>query len=195
MSRDVLLLDNYDSFTYNLAHGFGALGFMPRVVRADKVDPEALAADPPAALVISPGPGRPENAGHSVALVRRLSGRVPVLGVCLGHQAIAVAFGGRVIHAPKPAHGFASSIEHDGGCPFEGMPSSIRAGRYHSLVVDDAELPEALTVCARTPGGLVMALRHKTHPTIGLQFHPESVLTRSGSDMLSNFLRFAGIMR
>jgi anthranilate synthase/aminodeoxychorismate synthase-like glutamine amidotransferase len=195
MNCDVLLLDNYDSFTYNLAHGFGALGFMPRVVRADMVDPDALAADPPAALVISPGPGRPENAGHSVALVRRLSGRVPVLGVCLGHQAIAVAFGGRVIHAPKPAHGFASAIEHDGGCPFEGMPSNIRAGRYHSLVVDDADLPDALTVCARTPDGLVMALRHKSHPTIGLQFHPESVLTRSGPDMLSNFLRFAGIMR
>jgi anthranilate synthase/aminodeoxychorismate synthase-like glutamine amidotransferase len=195
MIRDVLLLDNYDSFTYNLAHGFGALGFTPHVVRADAVDPETLASDPPAALVISPGPGRPERAGHSVAAVRALSGRVPVLGVCLGHQAIAVAFGGRVIHAPKPAHGFASSIEHDGGCPFEGVPAAMRAGRYHSLVVDEAELPDALTVCARTTDGLVMALRHKTHPTIGLQFHPESVLTKSGPDILGNFLRFAGIAR
>jgi anthranilate synthase/aminodeoxychorismate synthase-like glutamine amidotransferase len=195
MNRDVLLLDNYDSFTYNLAHGFGELGFTPRVVRADTMDPDALASDPPAVLVISPGPGRPEYAGHSVAAVRRLSGRVPVLGVCLGHQAIAVAFGGRVTHAPKPAHGYASPIEHDGGCPFEGVPSTMRAGRYHSLVVDEADLPDVLTVCARTSDGLVMALRHKTHPTIGLQFHPESVLTKSGPSILRNFLRFAGMMR
>jgi anthranilate synthase/aminodeoxychorismate synthase-like glutamine amidotransferase len=195
MTRDVLLLDNYDSFTYNLAHGFGALGFTPRVVRADMVNPDALSADPPAALVISPGPGRPEKAGHTVAIVRRLSGRVPVLGVCLGHQAIAVAFGGSVIHAPKPAHGVASAIEHDDGCPFEGVPAPMHAGRYHSLVVDESDLPDELTVCARTDDGLVMALRHKTHPTIGLQFHPESVLTKSGPKLLSNFLRFAGIMR
>jgi anthranilate synthase/aminodeoxychorismate synthase-like glutamine amidotransferase len=195
MNREVLLMDNYDSFTYNLAHGFGVLGFMPRVVRADMVSPEAMADNPPAAVVISPGPGRPENAGHSVAVVRQLSGRVPVLGVCLGHQAIAIAFGGRVIRAPRPAHGYASTIAHDGGSPFEGVPSNIRAGRYHSLVVDDADLPDALTVCARTDDGLIMALRHKTHPTVGLQFHPESVLTKSGPDILGNFLRFAGIMR
>jgi anthranilate synthase/aminodeoxychorismate synthase-like glutamine amidotransferase len=195
MNRDVLLMDNYDSFTYNLAHGFGALGFTPRVVRADMVDLDSLLADPPAALVISPGPGRPEHAAQSVAAVRRLSGRIPVLGVCLGHQAIAVAFGGRVVHAPHPAHGYASPIEHDGGCPFEGVPSRVRAGRYHSLVVDEAALPEALTVCARTEDGLVMALRHKTHRTIGLQFHPESVLTKSGPAMLGNFMRYAGILR
>jgi anthranilate synthase/aminodeoxychorismate synthase-like glutamine amidotransferase len=194
MKRDVLLLDNYDSFTYNLAQGFGALGFSPHVVRADEVDPDTLAADPPAALVISPGPGRPERAGFSVAAVRALSGRVPVLGICLGHQAIAVAFGARVTHAPAPVHGSACEIVHDGGPPFEGLPSHVRAGRYHSLIVDEWEFPDALAVCARTNDGLVMAVRHKTHSTFGLQFHPESVLTKSGPRLLKNFLRIAGLV-
>jgi anthranilate synthase/aminodeoxychorismate synthase-like glutamine amidotransferase len=193
--RDVLLLlDNYDSFTYNLAQGFGALGISPAVVRADQVDAERLSAEPPAALVISPGPGRPERAGCSVAAVRSLSGRVPVLGICLGHQAIAVAFGARVTHAPSPVHGSACEIEHDGGPLFEGLPARVSAGRYHSLVVEEDGLPEELVICARTEDGLPMALRHKTHPTYGLQFHPESVLTKFGPRLLRNFLRLAGLV-
>jgi len=191
----VMILDNYDSFTFNLAQGFAALGFPPTVVRADAIDAQMLAADPPAALIISPGPGRPEGAGCSIDAVRRLSGNIPVLGVCLGHQAIAAAFGARVVHAPKPVHGRASEVLHDGASPFEGLPSPVRAGRYHSLVVDEEALPDELTVCARTGDGLVMALRHKTHPTIGLQFHPESILTKSGPHLLRNFLRLAGLVR
>ena len=190
----VLILDNYDSFTFNLAQGFAALGFPPVVVRSDEIDVRTLAADPPAALVISPGPGRPERAGNSIDVVRRLSGRIPMLGVCLGHQAIAAAFGARVVRAPKPVHGRASDVLHDGATPFEGVPSPVHGGRYHSLVVDDTELPDVLTVSARSGDGLVMALRHRTHPTIGVQFHPESILTRSGPRLLSNFLRLAGLV-
>jgi anthranilate synthase/aminodeoxychorismate synthase-like glutamine amidotransferase len=190
----VLILDNYDSFTFNLAQGFAALGFPPAVVRSDEIDARTIAADPPAALVISPGPGRPERAGNSVEVVRRLSGRIPMLGVCLGHQAIAAAFGAHVVRAPKPVHGRASDVLHDGAAPFEGVRSPVHVGRYHSLVVDEAGLPDELTVCARSSDGLVMALRHRTHPTIGLQFHPESVLTRSGPRLLSNFLRLAGLV-
>jgi anthranilate synthase/aminodeoxychorismate synthase-like glutamine amidotransferase len=190
----VLILDNYDSFTFNLAQGFAALGFPPAVVRSDEIDARTIAADPPAALVISPGPGRPERAGNSVEVVRRLSGRIPMLGVCLGHQEIAAAFGAHVVRAPKPVHGRASDVLHDGATPFEGVRSPVHVGRYHSLVVDEAGLPDELTVCARSSDGLVMALRHRTHPTIGLQFHPESVLTRSGPRLLSNFLRLAGLV-
>lgn len=195
MMAGVMILDNYDSFTFNLAQGFAALGFPPEVVRADATDAHMLAADPPVVLVISPGPGRPEGAGCSVDAVRRFSGHIPVLGVCLGHQAIAAAFGGRVVRAPRPVHGRASAVLHDGASPFEGLPSPFRAGRYHSLVVDDKALPEDLTVCARSGDGLVMALRHKTHPTVGLQFHPESILTKFGQLVLGNFLRLAGLVR
>lgn len=194
MMRDVMILDNYDSFTYNLAQGFGTLGYSPFVVRADELDLAKTAAEPPAALVISPGPGRPESAGYSVAAIRTLSGRVPVLGICLGHQAIAVAFGGTVTRAPEPVHGSACEIVHDGGQPFEGLPPSVRAGRYHSLIVDEGSFPKELTVSARTRDGLIMALRHKTDPTYGLQFHPESILTKSGPKILKNFLRAAGLI-
>lgn len=194
MMRDVMILDNYDSFTYNLAQGFGALGYSPVVVRADELDMAKTAAEPPAVLVISPGPGRPEGAGYSVAAIRSLSGRVPVLGICLGHQAIAVAFGGNVTRAPEPVHGSACEIVHDGGAPFEGLPPRVRAGRYHSLIVDEGSFPKELTVSARTRDGLIMALRHKSDPTYGLQFHPESILTRSGPLILKNFLRAAGLI-
>jgi anthranilate synthase/aminodeoxychorismate synthase-like glutamine amidotransferase len=194
MNSAVMIVDNYDSFTYNLAQGFGALGFSPSVVRADEIDVDRTAAQPPAVLVISPGPGRPESAWYSVAAIRALSGRVPVLGICLGHQAIAVAFGARVKHAPAPVHGSACEIIHDGGPPFEGLPQRVRAGRYHSLIVDEGGLPDELTVSARTHDGLIMAVRHRSHPTYGLQFHPESILTKSGPQILRNVLRISGLV-
>jgi len=194
MNCAVMIVDNYDSFTYNLAQGFGALGFSSSVVRADEIDVERTAAQPPALLVISPGPGRPESAGFSVAAIRALSGRVPVLGICLGHQAIAVAFGARVKHAPAPVHGSACEIVHDGGAPFEGLPQRVLAGRYHSLIVDEGGLPDELTVSARTHDRLIMAVRHRSHPTYGLQFHPESILTKSGPQILRNVLRISGLV-
>jgi anthranilate synthase/aminodeoxychorismate synthase-like glutamine amidotransferase len=189
----VLVADNYDSFTYNLAQAFGALGARVEVLRNDEIDPEHVIADPPDAIVVSPGPGRPASAGISLVLVSTMSGRVPVLGVCLGHQVIGEAFGARVVAAPTVVHGKTSSINHDGGALFEGVPSPFPATRYHSLVVDESSLAETpLRVIARSESGTLMALRHKEHPTFGVQFHPESVLTAHGPLMLANFLRLAG---
>ena len=184
----ILLVDNYDSFTYNLAQAIGTIGADVDVRRADVVFPADVAAAPPDALVISPGPGTPERAGNSMALVRALSGKVPILGVCLGHQAIGAAFGGRVVRAPAVVHGKTSRVSHDGGELFAGIPSPFVATRYHSLVVDEATLPSVLRVTARSTDGLLMAFRHETHPTFGVQFHPESVLTRHGPKLLANFL-------
>jgi para-aminobenzoate synthetase component II len=191
MNVCVLILDNYDSFVFNLAQGFGAHGATVRVVRSDAVTTDALACEPPDLLVISPGPGVPERAGIAVAAVRALSGRVPILGVCLGHQAIAAAFGGKVVRAQRVVHGKATAIAHDGEGLFAGIPSPLRAGRYHSLIVEEASLPDALAVTARSDDGLLMALRHRTHPTFGVQFHPESILTKQGPAMLENALRIA----
>jgi anthranilate synthase/aminodeoxychorismate synthase-like glutamine amidotransferase len=188
MRPRVLLVDNYDSFTYNLAQAIGTIGADVDVRRADVVFPADVAAAPPHALVISPGPGTPERAGNSMALVRALSGKVPILGVCLGHQAIGAAFGGRVVRAPAVVHGKTSRVSHDGGGLFAGIPSPFIATRYHSLVVDEATLPEVLRVTARSTDGLLMAFRHETHPTYGVQFHPESVLTRHGPKLIANFL-------
>ena len=188
MTPRVLVVDNYDSFTYNLVQGFATIGADVDVRRADAVFAADVAASPPDALVISPGPGTPERAGNSVALVRTLSGRIPILGVCLGHQAIGAAFGGRVIRAPAVVHGKTSRVAHDGDRLFAGIPSPFTATRYHSLVVDEATLPEVLRVTARSADGLLMALRHEAHRTFGVQFHPESVLTRHGPRLLANFL-------
>ncbi|WP_376789338.1 anthranilate synthase component II [Thermoflexus sp.] len=194
----LLVIDNYDSFTYNLVQILGQLlleigrADMPlRVIRNDAMDVEEVAELRPSAIVISPGPGRPEDAGVTIPVIRALSGQVPILGVCLGHQAIAAAFGGRVVRAGRLMHGKASPILHDGRDLFAGLPNPFIAGRYHSLLVAEP-LPEALEVAARTPEGEIMALRHRTHPTFGVQFHPESVLTPEGLRLLRNFLAIGG---
>jgi anthranilate synthase/aminodeoxychorismate synthase-like glutamine amidotransferase len=163
------------------------------VVRNDAVDLEDIMAMEPSAVVISPGPGRPEEAGITIPAIRALSGRTPLLGVCLGHQAIAAAFGGRVVRAGRLMHGKASPVLHQGDALFAGLPSPFMAGRYHSLLVAEP-LPEPLMVTARTPEGEIMALRHRHHPTFGIQFHPESVLTPEGVRLLRNFLRIAGYL-
>lgn len=191
MSVHVVILDNYDSFVYNLAQGFGALGALVDVVRSDDVSADALVRRPPDLLAISPGPGIPERAGNSIAAIQALSGHVPILGVCLGHQAIAAAFGGRIVRARQVVHGKATSVTHDGLGIFAGIPSPLRAGRYHSLIVEESSLSDVLAVAARGDDGTVMALRHRTHQTHGVQFHPESILTKSGPAMLENALKIA----
>jgi para-aminobenzoate synthetase component 2 len=183
----ILVLDNYDSFVFNVARYFEAAGARTRVVRNDAVTVEAIEAMAPDAVVLSPGPCSPREAGISLDAVRRLSGRLPILGICLGHQCIGEAFGGRTVHALTPMHGRASPIEHDGSGLFAGLPSPFRAGRYHSLIVDlDAASPLAVT--ARSPDGEIMGLAHREHPTFGLQFHPESILTEHGDALVRAFL-------
>ena len=184
----VTILDNYDSFTCNLAQAFGALGADVRVVRSDAIGVDELQHDLPDALVVSPGPGTPERAGNSMSAIRALSGRIPILGVCLGHQAIGAVFGGRVVRAPAVVHGKTSQVAHDGAGLFTGIPSPFTATRYHSLVVDESSLPDVLAVTARSDDGLLMAFAHRSHPTFGVQFHPESVMTRLGPRLLANFL-------
>ncbi len=183
----LLLIDNYDSFTFNLAQYLGELGHAPAVHRNDQLTVEDVEAMRPQRIVISPGPGRPEDAGITVDVIRRLGDRTPVLGVCLGHQAIGYAFGGTVVRAPSLMHGKTSSIQHDGRGVFSGVTQPFVAGRYHSLIVADPP-PETLEVSARTDGGLIMGLRHRTWPVHGVQFHPESVLTGEGRKILRNFL-------
>ena len=182
----ILLIDNYDSFTYNLAHLFQELGAEVEVVRNDKLDTEDAERRGPSHLVISPGPGRPEGAGVSLELVRRLGPKIPTLGVCLGHQAIIEAFGGEVGQAQRLVHGKASEIEHDGRGLFAGLPEPLQGGRYHSLAA--TRVPEELEVCATTDDGEVMAVRHREHAVDGIQFHPESVLTPDGAALAKNFL-------
>jgi anthranilate synthase/aminodeoxychorismate synthase-like glutamine amidotransferase len=185
----VLLIDNYDSFTFNLAQALGALGAIVEVVRADDARLEAAMEARPDRLVISPGPGRPEAAGRSPSLVRQAPERgIPTLGVCLGLQCAAIAFGARVVRAPEPRHGKTSFVRHDGKGIFKGVPDPTEATRYHSLMVDEASLPADLAVTARSDDGVVMALRHARLPLEAVQFHPESVLTKDGMLMLENFL-------
>ncbi len=185
----VFVLDNYDSFTYNLVQYLGELGAQLQVRRNDRVTLDQIAALAPSHIVISPGPGRPEDAGVTVDVIRRFGPATPLLGVCLGHQAIGLAFGGQVVRAPAPLHGKTSSIEHDGRGVFSGLNMPFDAGRYHSLVVSDEGLPECLEVTARTrPDGIIMGLRHRDFPVHGVQFHPESVLTDEGRELLRNFL-------
>jgi anthranilate synthase/aminodeoxychorismate synthase-like glutamine amidotransferase len=184
----VFVLDNYDSFTYNLVQYLGELGAQIIVRRNNQVTMGEIEAMAPSHIVISPGPGRPEDAGVTPDLIRQFGARVPTLGVCLGHQAIGMVYGGRVVRAPVPMHGKTSVIEHDGRGVFAGLTSPIEASRYHSLVVAAEDMPEVLEVSARTRDGIVMGVRHREHPVHGVQFHPESVLTADGRRMLRNFL-------
>jgi anthranilate synthase/aminodeoxychorismate synthase-like glutamine amidotransferase len=187
----LLLVDNFDSFVYNLAQAFGALGADPVVMR-NNVDLDELVSVAPHALVISPGPGSPSDAGVSVAAIEYFAGRVPVLGVCLGHQCIGSAFGGRVDRASVgPVHGKTSAVEHDGKGVFSGIASPMTATRYHSLAIEPATFPEALEVTARSEDGVVMGVRHRSLAVEGVQFHPESVLTTEGPVLLENFLASA----
>ena len=183
----ILLIDNYDSFTWNLAQYLGELGAPPMVRRNDEISLEDIDLMRPERIVISPGPGRPEGAGISVEVIRRFGPRTPVLGVCLGHQGIGVAFGGEVVRAPHLMHGKTSTIAHDGRGVFRGLSQPFVAGRYHSLVVADP-LPDALEAAARTEDGTIMGVRHREFPIHGVQFHPESVLTTAGRQVLQNFL-------
>ena len=184
----ILLLDNYDSFTYNLAQYLGELGCTLEVHRNDKISVEEIARRKPEAIVISPGPCTPQEAGISVELIQKLAGKFPILGVCLGHQAIGAAFGGKIIRAPKLFHGKTSEIEHDGKGIFRSVPNPLTATRYHSLIVERKSLPRELAISAETRDGIIMGLRHRRYPIDGVQFHPESVLTECGKQILKNFL-------
>ena len=186
----ILLLDNFDSFVHNLARYFRRLGCETKVVRSDSIDVQACAAMQPDAVVISPGPKRPEQAGCSIDVIRELSAEIPILGVCLGHQAIGVAFGGVVLRC-GPVHGSASEITHDGQGLFAGCPSPMQVGRYHSLAIDPDHLPQQLTVTATTGDGVIMGVRHRSRPVFGVQFHPESILTDHGLATLRNFAALA----
>ena len=195
----ILVLDNYDSFTYNLVQYLGELGARVVVRRNDEVSVDEIAAMEPGRIVVSPGPGRPENAGVTLEAITRLGPRIPVLGVCLGHQAIGLAFGGRVVRAPTPMHGKTSTIRHDGRGIFRGVSNPFDAARYHSLIVERSSLPEELEVAAETvegaggsQSGIVMALRHRRYPVHGVQFHPESIMTAPGMRLLENFLAIEG---
>jgi len=188
----VLVIDNYDSFVYNLVQYLGELGAEPLVHRHDALDLAGVAALAPDAVLISPGPGRPEDAGISNDVLRHLAGTVPILGVCLGHQCIGQVFGGQVVRAPALFHGKASEVHHDGAGLMAVMPPTFPAGRYHSLVVEREGLPEVLEVTAWTDGGVVMGLRHRDLDIEGVQFHPESILTRAGRRLLAAWLARAG---
>jgi anthranilate synthase/aminodeoxychorismate synthase-like glutamine amidotransferase len=184
----ILLLDNYDSFTYNLAQYLGELGCTVEVHRNDKITVEEIARRKPEHIVISPGPCTPQEAGISVELVERLAGKFPILGVCLGHQAIGAAFGGKIVRASKLFHGKTSQIYHDNKNIFRKLPDPFTATRYHSLIVERKSLPRELAITAETDDGIIMGLRHRRHKIEGVQFHPESVLTESGKQLLKNFL-------
>jgi anthranilate synthase/aminodeoxychorismate synthase-like glutamine amidotransferase len=185
----ILLIDNYDSFTYNLAQILGQLGQQLVVRRNDRITLDEIAALRPERIVISPGPCTPREAGISVELIRRFAGEVPILGVCLGHQAIGEAFGGRVIRAPRIMHGKTSEIRHDGKTVFRGLPRPFTATRYHSLMVERRTIPRCLAISAESDDGVIMGLRHREYRVEGVQFHPESVLTTPGPALLENFLR------
>jgi anthranilate synthase component II len=184
----VLVIDNYDSFVYNLVQYLGELGAEPLVHRSDALTLDEIVAIDPDAVLISPGPGRPEDAGLSNAVIERFAGTRPVLGVCLGHQCIGQVYGGDVVRAPEIMHGKTSLVHHDETGVFAGLPSPFEATRYHSLIVDRASVPEELVVTAWTDDGVVMGLRHREHAVEGVQFHPESILTTSGHELLRNFL-------
>jgi anthranilate synthase/aminodeoxychorismate synthase-like glutamine amidotransferase len=186
--RAVLLIDNYDSFTYNLYQYLGELGVDAAVVRNDQITVEEALARRPSAIVISPGPGTPDQAGITLDLIKAAAGRTAVLGVCLGHQALGQAFGGKVVRAPRLMHGKVSEVRHDGRTIFAGLPAPFAATRYHSLVVAREGMPDCLEVSAWTDDGTVMGLRHRELPLEGVQFHPESILTSAGRQLLKNFL-------
>ncbi len=188
----LLVIDNYDSFTYNLVQYLGELGQDVRVVRNDEIAAADIGPLGPSHLVISPGPCTPNEAGISLEVIRTWAGKIPILGVCLGHQSIGQAFGGTIVRAAKVMHGKTSPIVHDGKGVFTGLPSPFEATRYHSLLIERASLPDTLEITATTEAGEIMAVRHKTLPVEGVQFHPESFLTRVGKDLLANFIARGG---
>lgn len=190
----LLVLDNYDSFTYNLVQYFGELGAEPTVFRNDQINAEEAAALNPQAVVISPGPCSPNEAGQSLALIEKFAGNVPLLGVCLGHQCIGQFFGGKVVRADRLMHGKTSPIQHTGKSVFEGLPNPFDATRYHSLIVERASLPDCLEITAETAEGEIMGLQHKTLAIHGVQFHPESLATLEGKKVLANFLQISGML-
>lgn len=185
----ILVIDNYDSFTYNIVQYLGELGADIQVVRNDEVTVKDILAKKPSHILISPGPCSPKEAGISVDVIKELAGKIPILGVCLGHQSIGYAFGGDIIRAGKLMHGKTSQISHDGKGVFKGLPNPFRATRYHSLVIKKETLPKDLIVTATSEDGEIMGVRHKTLPVEGVQFHPESILTESGKALLKNFLQ------
>ena len=185
----VLVIDNYDSFTYNLVQYFGELGANPVVKRNDAVSVEEVAGMRPERIVISPGPGSPKDAGISMELIRRMGPKVPLLGVCLGHQCIGEVYGGKVVRAGRLMHGKTSPIRHDARGVFLGLPNPFEATRYHSLIVEKSSVPGVLEISAETAEGEVMGLRHRDYPIHGVQFHPESILSKEGKDLLANFLK------
>ena len=189
----LVLIDNYDSFTYNLVHFLGELGAASEVIRNDKVTADEVLRMKPKAIVLSPGPCTPNEAGVCLDLIAKAGARIPLLGVCLGHQAIGQAYGGRVIRAPEPMHGKLSTIRHTDTGVFKGLPERIEVTRYHSLIVERASLPDCLEVNAETSDGIIMGLMHKTHPVHGVQFHPESIASEQGHALLANFLDIAGL--
>jgi len=184
----VFVLDNYDSFTFNLVQYMGELGAEVEVRRNDELTPDQVEALHPDRILLSPGPCTPQEAGISIDLIRHMAGKVPILGVCLGHQAIGAAFGGNVVRAPKLMHGKTSQVEHDGKTIFAGISTPMTCTRYHSLIVEEKNLPADLEVSARTADGTIMGLRHRSFPVEGVQFHPESVLTSDGKRLIQNFL-------
>ena len=185
----LLVIDNYDSFTYNLVQYFGELGADPQVKRNDAITPDEVEKMEPQKIVISPGPGRPEEAGISMELIRKFGGKIPILGVCLGHQCMGEVYGGKVVRAGRLMHGKTSPIQHDGKGVFQGLPNPFEATRYHSLIVEKNSVPSCLEVCAETAEGEIMGLRHREYPVHGVQFHPESILSKEGKDLLANFLK------
>ncbi len=189
----LVIIDNYDSFTYNLVHYLGELGADCRVFRNDAIAVEEVMALRPQGIVLSPGPGYPQGAGICLDLVKHAAGAVPLLGVCLGHQAIGQAFGGQIVRAPKLMHGKLSAVRHDGAGLFDGLPRGFEATRYHSLVVERESLPQSLEVHAETDDGVIMGLAHRDWPIFGVQFHPESIASEQGHAVLANFLRIAGL--
>jgi anthranilate synthase/aminodeoxychorismate synthase-like glutamine amidotransferase len=194
MRPRVLVIDNYDSFVYNLVQYLGELGADPIVHRHDALSIDEISALDPDAILISPGPGTPDDAGLSNEVIRSFAGRRPVLGVCLGHQCMGQVFGGEVVRAPQVMHGKTSIIHHDGRGVFEGLPNPFEATRYHSLIVDRGSVPDQLEITAETDDGIVMGLRHREHAVEGVQFHPESILTASGHDLLRNFLAMTALV-
>jgi anthranilate synthase component II len=193
VARMILLLDNYDSFVHNLARYFMRLGQETVVVRNDAINVAGVREMRPDAIILSPGPCTPNEAGISLELIRQLHRDVPILGICLGHQAIAAALGGQVVRAPEPVHGRTSSVQHESKGIFAGLPNPLTVCRYHSLVVEAESLPPELESTARTADGVIMAIEHRSYPVVGLQFHPESILTDHGYDLLAAFLRRAGL--
>ncbi|MFQ5676130.1 MAG: anthranilate synthase component II [bacterium] len=184
----ILVIDNYDSFTFNLVQYLGELGATLQIHRNDKIQLSEITNLAPNGIVISPGPGRPEHAGITVELIKQFAGQIPLLGVCLGHQAIGLAFGGKIVQTPKLMHGKTSAIRHDGQAVLHGLPNPFVATRYHSLAVEKTSLPADLKITAESEDGVIMGLQHKTHAIFGVQFHPESILTVDGKILLRNFL-------